>query len=93
MHWRKVLLWTLSAAILTAPVYLSGINVTAAPIMQENKTEVDKIKEEKKEPVSGYEEEFQKNNEKVSETMKKFHGQHKMKAVVKQLHGHWTMEC
>ena len=23
----------------------------------------------------------------------KFHGQHKMKAVVKQLHGHWTMEC
>ena len=62
MHWRKVLLWTLSAAILTAPVYLSGINVTAAPIMQENKTEVDKIKEEKKEPVSGYEEEFQKNN-------------------------------
>lgn len=70
MHWRKVLLWTLSAAILTAPVYLSGINVTAAPIMQENKTEVDKIKEEKKEPVSGYEEEFQKNNEKVSETMK-----------------------
>ena len=39
MHWRKVLLWTLSAAILTAPVYLSGINVTAAPIMQENKTE------------------------------------------------------
>lgn len=70
MHWRKVLLWTLSAAILTAPVYLSGINVTAAPIMQENKTEADKIKEEKKEPVSGYEEEFQKNNEKVSETMK-----------------------
>ena len=67
---EKVLLWTLSAAILTAPVYLSGINVTAAPIMQENKTEVDKIKEEKKEPVSGYEEEFQKNNEKVSETMK-----------------------
>lgn len=38
MHWRKVLLWTLSAAILTAPVYLSGINVTAAPIMHYNIT-------------------------------------------------------
>ena len=23
MHWRKVLLWTLSAAILTAPVYVT----------------------------------------------------------------------